>query len=203
MRKFILPLAVLFLAAIPANAQDEYPSVEIFGGYSYLSVDVGADLDGDDDDDIFDIDDREGFHGFGVSIAGNISESFGIVGDFSYNRKDISELTGLDSNANVSLFLFGPRFTARGNSVDGFVHAMVGVARQRVEVEVPGNDVEISETDLALGFGGGVDIKAGDRFAIRLFQLDYIPIHSEDPFEFDEKRWTHNFRFQIGAVFRF
>ncbi|HET8675929.1 MAG TPA: outer membrane beta-barrel protein [Blastocatellia bacterium] len=199
MRKFILPLAVLFLAAIPAHAQDEYPSVEIFGGYSYLSVDVGADFDDDD----FDFDEREGFHGFGVSIAGNISSSFGIVGDFSYNRKDISDLTGLDSNANVSLFLFGPRFTARGDTVDGFVHALVGVARQRVEVDLPGENFDISENDLALGFGGGVDIKASDRFAIRLFQLDYIPIRAEDPFEFDEKRWTHNFRFQIGAVFRF
>jgi opacity protein-like surface antigen len=199
MRKFILPLAVLFLAAIPAHAQDEYPSVEIFGGYSYLSVDVGADFDDDD----FDFDEREGFHGFGVSIAGNISSSFGVVGDFSYNRKDISDLTGLDSNANVSLFLFGPRFTARGDTVDGFVHALVGVARQRVEVDLPGENFDISENDLALGFGGGVDIKASDRFAIRLFQLDYIPIRSEDPFEFDEKRWTHNFRFQIGAVFRF
>ena len=203
MRKFILPLAVLFLAAVPVNAQDEYPSVEIFGGYSYLSVDVGADLDGDGDDDPFDFDDREGFHGFGVSIAGNITSSFGVVGDFSYNRKDISELTGFDSNANVTLFLFGPRFTARGDSVDGFVHAMVGVARQRVEVDLPGENFDITENDLALGFGGGVDIKASDRFAIRLFQLDYIPVHSEDPFEVDEKRWVHNFRFQIGAVFRF
>ena len=203
MRKFILTFAVLFLAAIPVNAQDEYPSVEIFGGYSYLSVDVGADFDDDDDDDFFDIDNREGFHGFGVSIAGNISESFGIVGDFSYNRKEISDITGFDSNANVSLFLFGPRFTARGNSVDGFVHAMVGVARQRVEIDLLGENFDISETDLALGFGGGVDIRAGNSFAIRLFQLDYIPIHAEDPFEFDSKRWTHNFRFQIGAVLRF
>ena len=198
MRKFILPIAVLFLAAIPANAQDEYPSVEIFGGYSYLSVDVGANFDDDD----FDIDDREGFHGFGVSIAGNVSSSFGIVGDFSYNRKDISDITGFDSNANVTLFLFGPRFTARGDSVDGFVHALVGGARQRVSVNDLGVDFDVSETDLALGFGGGVDIKAGDNFAVRLFQLDYIPIRSEDPFD-GSKRWTHNFRFQIGAVARF
>ena len=197
MRKFILPLAVIFLAAIPAYAQDEYPSVEIFGGYSYLSVDVGADFDDDD----FNIDERESFHGFGVSIAGNISSSFGIVGDFSYNRKELTDIVGFDSNANVSLFLFGPRFTARGDSVDGFVHALVGVARQRVSVD--DFDFDVSETDLALGFGGGVNIKASEKLAIRLFQLDYIPINSEDPFEIDSKRWTHNFRFQIGAVFRF
>jgi opacity protein-like surface antigen len=198
MRKFILPIAVLFLAAIPVNAQDEYPSVEIFGGYSYLSVDVGADFDDDD----FDIDERESFHGIGVSIAGNISSSFGIVGDFSYNRKDISDLTGLESNANVTLFLFGPRFTARGNSVDGFVHALVGGARQRVSITDDFFETDISETDLALGFGGGVDIKAGNNFAVRLFQLDYIPIRGEDPFTGD-RQWSHNFRFQIGAVLRF
>ncbi len=198
MRKFILPLAVLFLAAIPAKAQDEYPTVEIFGGYSYLSVDVGVDFEDDD----FDIDEREGFHGFGVSVAGNISKSFGIVGDFSYNRKSISDIAGFDANANITLFLFGPRFTARGDKVDGFVHALIGGARQRISVDIPGDNVNISETDLALGFGGGVNVKAGDMFAIRLFQLDYIPIRGEDDFTGDN-RWTHNFRFQIGAVVRF
>ena len=198
MRKFILPLAVLFLAAIPAKAQDEYPTVEIFGGYSYLSVDVGADFEDDD----FDIDEREGFHGFGVSVAGNFSKSFGIVGDFSYNRKSIADIVGFDANANITLFLFGPRFTARGDKVDGFVHALIGGARERISVDVPGENVNVSNTDLALGFGGGVDVKAGDMFAIRLFQLDYIPIRAEDPFTGD-KQWSHNFRFQVGAVVRF
>ena len=198
MRKFILPLAVLFLAAIPAKAQDEYPTVEIFGGYSYLNVDVGADFEGDD----FDINDRESFHGFGVSVAGNVSKSFGIVGDFSYNRKGIDDIAGFDANANITLFLFGPRFTARGDNVDGFVHALIGGARQRISVDVPGDNVNVSETDLALGFGGGVDVKVGSNVAVRLFQLDYIPVRSEDPFSGD-KRWTHNFRFQIGAVARF
>ena len=198
MRKFILPLAVLFLAAIPAKAQDEYPTVEIFGGYSYLSVDVGADFEDDD----FDIDDRESFHGFGISVAGNVSKNFGIVGDFSYNRKGIEDIVGFDANANITLFLFGPRFTARGDKVDGFVHALIGGARQRITVDVPGDNVNVSETDLALGFGGGVDVKASDMFAVRLFQLDYIPIRGEDPFTGD-KQWSHNFRFQIGAVVRF
>lgn len=198
MRKFILPLAVLFLAAIPAKAQDEYPTVEIFGGYSYLSVDVGADFDDDD----FDINNRESFHGVGVSVAGNVSKSFGIVGDFSYNRKGLGDIAGFSANANITLFLFGPRFTARGDKVDGFVHALIGGARQRISVDVPGENVNVSETDLALGFGGGVDVKAGSNFAIRVFQIDYIPIRSEDPFTGD-KQWAHNFRFQIGAVARF
>jgi hypothetical protein len=198
MRKFILPLAVLFLAAIPAKAQDEYPTVEIFGGYSYLSVDVGADFDDDD----FDINNREGFHGVGVSVAGNVSKSFGIVGDFSYNRKSIADIVGFSANANVTLFLFGPRFTARGDKVDGFVHALIGGARQRISVDLPGENINVSDTNLALGFGGGVDVKAGDMFAVRLFQIDYIPIRSEDPFTGD-KQWSHNFRFQIGAVVRF
>ena len=200
MRKFILPLAVLFLAAIPAKAQDEYPTVEIFGGYSYLNVDVGVNFD---DEDI-NIDDRENFHGFGVSIAGNVSKNFGIVGDFSYNRKSIDDIVGFDANANLTLFLFGPRFTARGDKVDGFVHALIGGARQRISVDLPGDNVNISETDLALGFGGGVDVKVGSNVAIRVFQLDYIPIRTtDDLITGGEDRWRHNFRFQIGAVARF
>ena len=85
MKKLFLFVAVLFLMAVPANAQDEYPSAEIFGGYSYLSVNLNI----DDPDDFFDFDDREGVHGFGFSVAGNLSSSIGIVGDFSYHKKSI------------------------------------------------------------------------------------------------------------------
>lgn len=193
MRKFILFFAVLFLAAVPARAQDTYPSAEIFGGYSYLSVDIGFDDPFDDDGEDF-FDEREGVHGIGFSVAGNISSSVGIVADMSYHKREL-ELPGDDVDFSTFVFLFGPRFTARGDRFDGFVHALVGGARSKVE------DFD-SETDFALGFGGGLDIKAGDNFAVRLFQLDYIPVRTTNPFT-DDGEWIHNLRFQIGGTFRF
>src|ERR1051325_10457213 len=84
MRKLIMLAAMLFIAAIPARAQGNYPVAEIFGGYSYLSFDTGGVSNGDIEDFF---DNREGFHGVGFSVAGNFSKHFGIVGDFSYHRK--------------------------------------------------------------------------------------------------------------------
>lgn len=192
MRRLFILVAVLFVFSLPVKAQDSYPSAEIFGGYSYLAVDTGGvDLDGDDD---FEFGDRESFHGFGFSVAGNISSSVGIVGDFSYNRKSV-DVFGEEADLSAFIFLFGPRFTARGDSVDGFVHAMIGAARQKVSTTFQGFDFDISETDLALGFGGGIDIRATDSIGIRLLQLDYIPVKGED-------NWSHNFRAQIGIVFK-
>jgi opacity protein-like surface antigen len=183
MKKLFLLTAVLFLAAVPASAQDDYPSAEIFGGYSYLSVDLNI----DDPDDFFDFDDREGVHGFGFSVAGNLSRSVGIVGDFSYNKKSV-DFPGGDIDSSVFIFLFGPRFTARGDTANVFGHVLVGGSRFKVE------DFD-SDVGFSLGVGGGVDINVSDSVGIRLVQADYIPTRI-----FEE--WFHNLRFQIGIVFR-
>ncbi|HYP26337.1 MAG TPA: outer membrane beta-barrel protein [Blastocatellia bacterium] len=192
MKKAILVLAVLILGASQARAQDSYPSVEVFGGYSYLSTDVSIDDPFDDDGDDF-FDDREGFHGAGFSVAGNVSGGVGIVADFSYHKREI-ELPGGDIDISNLLFLFGPRFTARGDRVDVFGHVLIGGVRSKVE------DLD-SDVNLALGFGGGLDIKASDSFAVRLFQIDYIPVRFENPITEDDE-WSHNLRFQIGVTYR-
>jgi opacity protein-like surface antigen len=184
-------LAVLFLVAVSAQAQD-YPKAEIFGGYSYFSRDVSFD-DPFDDDDLGFFNEREGLHGFGFSVAGNFHKNLGIVGDFSYHKREI-ELPGPDLDFSDFIFLFGPRFTARGDSIDGFVHTLVGGVRSKVE------DFD-SNTDLALGFGGGVDIKLNESFAIRAVQLDYIPLRSRNPFTLD-KEWNHNLRVQVGVTYK-
>jgi hypothetical protein len=47
-----------------------------------------------------------------------------------------------------------------------------------------------------MGFGGGMDWNLSDRFAVRMFQVDYIPV-KESP------QWRHNMRLQFGVVLRF
>lgn len=185
MRKLVLFVAVLFLAAIPARAQDTYPTVEVFGGYSYYSADLN--IDTDFDDDIIDFDDREGIHGIGLSVAGNFHPNVGIVADFSYHKKQLDFL-GEDFDTSTLVFLFGPRFTARGGGVNGFGHVLVGGTR--IKAEDFGSD-----TGLTFGVGGGVDINVHPNVAIRLFQADYLPTRFNG-------EWFNNFRAQIGVVFR-
>jgi hypothetical protein len=60
-----------------ASAQEAAPKVEIFGGYSFLRVGLGNGLD------------SVTGHGFNLSVAGNITKNFGIVGEFSrYSKSD-------------------------------------------------------------------------------------------------------------------
>jgi len=177
MRKLVLVSLILLVAAIPASAQDTYPSAEVFGGYSFLNVGGFGD--------------RESAHGVGFSIAGNLGKQFGIVGDFSYHRKTFDDL-GVDVKATVTTFLFGPRLSVRGKSATGFVHVLAGGAR------LGGSAFGISDstTGFALGLGGGVDINAGKSIAIRLGQLDYIPARFEG-------EWFHSVRYEAGIVIKF
>jgi opacity protein-like surface antigen len=193
MKKLIVIAAFSLVAAASANAQSDHPKVQVFGGYSYFSADVRFDNPFDDDADDF-FDDTQGLHGFGFSVAGNLSKSFGVVGDFSYHKREI-ELPGNDIDFSTFNFLFGPRFTARGDKVEAFAHGLIGGVRRRVE---QGD----SDVDLALGLGGGVDLKVSRNFGIRLVQLDYIPFRDRNFFTLD-KEWRHNLRIQVGATFSF
>jgi len=203
MKRLFMFLAAMLLAAIPANAQSEYPRAEIFGGYSYLSADTGVDID-EEFEGFFD--NRESFHGVGFSVAGNLSRRFGIVADFSYNRKKIgpfgpvivipgqSAVEG-DFDLNVLFFLFGPRVYARSERVTGFAHALVGGARVKTEANFPGLRVSESDTNFAMGFGGGVDVNLTDNIGVRLIQLDYVPVKMGG-------FWLHNLRAQVGVTLR-
>ncbi|HLG15844.1 MAG TPA: outer membrane beta-barrel protein [Blastocatellia bacterium] len=106
MKKLLMVCGILFLAAIPAAAQDTYPSAEVYAGYSYLHLDGGGNG-----------------HGFDISVSGNFGPRFGAVADFAYHRG-----TGAFSGASAYSYLFGPRVYARGERATGFFHALLGGA---------------------------------------------------------------------------
>jgi hypothetical protein len=193
MKRLLLLLFTSLLFVIPVHAQSDYPKAEVYVGYSHFSFDINVNNPFDTGDNPF-IEQREGLHGVGFSVAGNLSRNFGVVGDFSYHRKEF-EVFGPNIKFSTFNFLFGPRFTARGSRVEGFAHALVGGISRRVE------DFD-SDVDLALGAGGGVDVKLGRNFAIRAVQLDYIPFRDRNLFTGD-KEWRHNLRVGAGITFCF
>jgi hypothetical protein len=180
MKKPVMLLALFFVAVTAASAQEDYPRAELFGGYSYFNSDQFID--------------RESLYvpGFAVSLAGNVNQYFGVAGEISGHYGETT-IGGIRPNnqfdVNTYTFLFGPRLTSRGTGANFFGHALVGAARTRVETFD-------SETDFAFAVGGGVDINVSKRLGVRLIQLDYIAIKGEDD-------TAHNFRAQIGVVFRF
>lgn len=189
MRKLFMFLAVLLLAASSTQAQESYPKVEIYGGYSFLNSNQFPD--------------RENLNspGFGASIAGNVTKNFGLVAEVSGNYGQAT-LPGLvpgvtvpEFDTDVHTFLFGPRVTSRSTGFDVFGHVLFGGARTKVERFE-------SDTDFAMAVGGGLDINVSKPIAVRIFQVDYLPIKSDRNL-FRNEDWSHNVRFQIGVVFRF
>ncbi len=176
--KRLLPISIVFLLlAAPVWGQD-YPRVEVFGGFSYLDVVV---------DDVFAGASEERFYGWQASISGNFHENIGLVFDVGGQYKSV-----LDITTQFYEFLVGPRFRTQNEPVTGFAHALVGLMHARVS----GLGDTLSDTALALGFGGGVDVNVSDVVAIRAFQTDFLVDHFVD-------EWHWNFRVGSGIVFKF
>ena len=197
MRALVLS-AVVLLTGTQALAQEPSPKLEVFAGYSYLNLSTDF-ISGQ----------REGAHGAGVNIAGNLNKWVGIVADVSWHRKTVhaNRFNSFDENRySGTQFLFGPRFYVRGQRITGFAEALVGGMKSNASFFVREN------VDFAMAFGGGLDIKVSKHLAIRPFQGDYNPIKSfawnirdaQNVFEqfLTRDKWIHNFRIQTGVVLR-
>lgn len=156
MKRFVFAAMLMVLVSGLAVAQD-FPRVEVFGGYSLLK------LGGEDIDSIYDMyaDAPEGFSvstskwlkkGFDASAAFNINEYFGIEANFQYNQGNMLEasysgpvemgesIVDADVNMNQKVtdfsFMAGPRFTFRKNErVTPFAHFLVGLNRVKLSAE--------------------------------------------------------------------
>lgn len=178
--------------------QRDFPRGEIYFGVSYARLSLQG------------FDTRQHSVGWDASVTGNVTKYFGVTGDFGgqYNPKcpendvecfvELLRATEIRSYSSHQ-FLVGPRVNIPGERFSGFVHALFGGVRTHASVLTLATGVnrEISPgPKLAMAFGGGVDWNLSDRFAVRMIQVDYIPV-KENP------TWRHNMRFQGGIVFRF
>ena len=205
----LIGLLVLACASIAAAQSNDYKRFEFFGGYSHNRFDTGI---GDDDPAVGDIiDEREGFHGFETSVTGNVSRYIGLKFDFSGHFKSRSFPFLGDSTVDIDtrIYNFLGGVQIKDNSPEKtfkpFAHALVGAAHARNRVDFgpfgcvtifPSpcpNDFTENDTGFAGAFGGGIDIRASDRFDIRIIQLDYNPTRFFDSTQ-------HNFRIGVGIV---
>lgn len=212
MRKLIFLAIMIVGCASIAAAQTDYNKVEVYGGYSHARVDTGISDNDPALDDI--VDEREGFNGFNAAVTGNVSRYVGFKFDVSGHFKQKNFPVGfiaasVDVDSTVYSFLGGVQL--KDNSTETkfkpFAHALVGAAHARNEFEFSDNfcvavfpspcPANFTETDtgLAGAIGGGLDIRAGNRFDIRVIQFDYVPTRVFDATQ-------HNFRIGAGIVFR-
>jgi opacity protein-like surface antigen len=194
-----LALLVVLCLPLAVSAQEAAPKVEIFGGYSFLrlnldavpgSADVGANLGNLDT------------HGFNVSFAGNPARHIGIVSEFSqYTKSETFNVLGspIADGVNVKFrvltLLFGPRVTLHRGKVEPFVHALFGGARASAEAAALGLSQEDVGYAFAYALGGGLDVKVHNNIAIRLGQVDYLGARAGG-------EGLNNFRYSVGVVIR-
>ncbi len=218
MKKVFLLFCITMLSSVFALAQDDFHKGEFSASFSNNQVDTGLSDDNDDLRDFFQ--DREGFNGLELSGVGNLNRYVGLKGDFSAHFKDFefnvprvgtTPATGFKVDASIYNFLGGVQ--VKDNSKEGsrfrpFGHALIGVAHQRAKVDNSffssafcgqlgvdcRQDFGESETGFAAAIGGGLDIKATERFSVRAFQVDYNPNRLGGSTQ-------NNFRFGIGIVF--
>jgi opacity protein-like surface antigen len=169
MKKLIMLIAIVMAFAISSLAQERssYPRTELFIGYSYLGI------------DLTEHDSTENLNGWAMSFSTNLNRRFGVISEFSGNYRN---------NQQEHTFLFGPRFSSRGEHATVFTHILAGGATTKFTHSK-------THTNPALAAGGGVEVKAGRNLALR-FQADYLPI-------FSTGYTTQNLRLTTGVVFRF
>ena len=180
MRKVLVVAALLLFVSGAAMAQDQ-PKAELFGGYSYLRINPGGGVNGENF--------PAGWH---ASIAGNLNNWFGIAGDFTGHYKTISGV-----KTKVHSFMFGPRISYRKNDrITPFAHVLFG----GTHVNAGAFGVGASDNAFSVAIGGGVDAKINDHFAFRVGQFDYVLTRFNIP---TISNTQHNFAISTGIVIRF
>lgn len=174
MRRLVFAAAVILLLTHSASAQEETPKVEVFGGYSYGGSNA---------------------HGWNGSVAANVNKWFGVVADFGGQYTRI-ESPVFSERINTHSLLFGPRFSARTKHVTPFAHVLVGAAHNDARARELGLDFHFTDTSFAAVVGGGLDVRVGERVAVRAFQLDYLRTNFFGGTQ-------NNGRISAGVVFRF
>ena len=176
-------LCIFFVIPFAAFAQQEYPLVEAFGGYAYLRANP------------------EGFnlHGWNASVAGSITDWFGVEGDLSGHYGHPSDRFGSIPGIDIDQYTFmgGPRLAYRAGPVVPFAHFLIGAVRASTR------DVEFGSTsDWALGtvVGGGVDVGISKSVAVRVAQVDWLMTRFDTGHHGDERQ--DNFRFSAGIVLK-
>jgi outer membrane protein with beta-barrel domain len=173
MKKLALLLGLTLAAQTALQAQTGYPGADVFSGFSYMNADGGGGP-------------RQNFVGWQAGFGGNFTRSLGIVGDFGGQYKSIS-------GVSVSLYqyLAGPQMNFHFPGSTAFVHALVGGASARGSY----GGLSASSSGFALGLGGGLDVGVSKRFAVRVFQVDYVPAHLSGS-------WQSNIRIGVGITAR-
>jgi hypothetical protein len=178
LKRLLTLLPLLFLVAAPALAQDEYPKGEVFMGYSTARTDLLVTEDW--------------ANGWELSGTYNFNKWAGMEADF---RGYYGSTGGIGYQDH--LYIFGPRFSYRTERVTPWGHFLLGGSNARA--------LGVTQGDLAIATGGGLDVNVHRNVAIRAIQADWVWINAGGgpvggTFNLQD---SNNFTLSFGVVFKF
>jgi hypothetical protein len=174
MHKYLVAL-LLGMFSLAATAQEmgtTAPKAEIFGGYQYTRFDGGTNA-----------------NGWNTGATANFNNWFGIASDFSGAYKSQNGV----SFHNYT-YTFGPQVSLRRNEkFTPFAHVLLGGFRASASF----SGSSASSNGFAMMAGGGVDVKASRRIAVRAIQFDWLSLRSNGSTD------NNNMRISTGLLFRY
>lgn len=194
MKRVLLLATVLLFAPASGYAQDEVPRFELAGMFNLLRADI-------------DVLGNESMYGYGAAAQVNANDYFSFVAEWSAAHGSSGPTEILQSgttheiplvDTRVQTILLGPRLYRRKHAFSVFAHALVGAGTNKIDYDFG----SYTKWQFAFALGGGVDVNAGKRFAIRAAQFDWLPIRSDLDLE-GAGSFFNNWRYQAGVVFKF
>ena len=175
MKRLSMVLALMLVLSAGSVWAQDVPKVEVFGGGSVLNINSN--------------DFKVTPFGWDASVNGNVNKTVGIVGEIGGNYETIH-----GEKLKIHSFLGGAQFSPRVSKASVFAQTKAGFMHFSGGGE--------SDNNFQLGFTGGIDVHAGKKVSIRVFQFDWLPTRAKSD-SGSGHEWVKNVtRGSIGIVFR-
>lgn len=190
MRFKLFAVAMLVLLVTGAAIAQEYPKAEAAIMYQYVRTSTTG------------FPEQFNMNGGTGSLTFNFAKHIGLEADFGGSYT--GNVRGYDVTVNEFHYLFGPKFAFRSEKATIYGHSLFGGAR--LGGTATGCDGEEcisvggSNNSFAMVVGGGFDLNAGKRIAIRPAQLDYFMTRFNVG---GASNTQNNLRYAAGIVFKF
>lgn len=188
--KNVVRIAFAALSLAGVSFAQNTPAVDVFGGYSYLNLEVPSSGATNSQ--------RLKLNGWNASGTIGLFHHFSAEADFSgHQLGDCGGISGL--NCTDFSYMFGPRYTFgdRASRVTVFLHGLVGQDRADL-LDISGTS--ISDTSVGVAAGGGVDFWFFRHIGLQLGPADYF---FTNHFHSDNASSQNNYRVSAGVAFRF
>jgi len=193
LRPYLMLAVGMMLLSGTVLAQDDFPRVELFGGFNYMRTSGHSNV-----------------NGFNTQAAVNLTRWLGFAADLSGSFQtsadaDVSQRTQARPAANAYSFLFGPQVSDRAGKAKGFAHFLIGAAKLEQGFNTGRGGVPVDDSVLSMAFGGGIDVTVNSMVDVRVISADYQYIKSPDvplvPVGF-MSGGRNNMRIAFGIVFK-